>query len=106
MARRRGDRRVLRRCDGALRSDGRSAGGAFTLGLGLLEQVAVIPHHDQWSHDRSRRTFELAGSSFPIVALDEQTAAIRDGEGRWRAGGNGKLQVMLDGHEVALDRLP
>ncbi|HTN78584.1 MAG TPA: Type 1 glutamine amidotransferase-like domain-containing protein [Acidimicrobiales bacterium] len=81
-------------------------GGAFTLGLGLLEQVAVIPHHDQWSHDRSRRTFELAGSSFPIVAVDEQTAAIRDGQGSWRAAGTGNVQVMLDGHEVGLDRLP
>lgn len=81
-------------------------GGAFTLGLGLLEQVAVIPHHDQWSHDRSRRTFELAGSSFPIVAVDEQTAAIRSGDGTWRAAGLGKVQVMLDGHEVGLDRLP
>jgi len=81
-------------------------GGAFTLGLGLLEQVAVIPHHDTWSHDRSRRTFELAGSSFPIVAVDEQTAAIRDSEGRWRAAGNGSVQVMLGGQEVGLDRLP
>ena len=81
-------------------------GGAFTLGLGLLEQVAVIPHHDQWSHDRSRRTFELAGSSFPIVAVDEQTAAIRDGHGSWRTAGSGKVQVMLGGQEVSLDHLP
>ena len=81
-------------------------GGAFTLGLGLLEQVAVIPHHDQWSHDRSRRTFDLAGSSFPIVAVDEQTAAIRGGDGTWRAAGLGKVQVMLDGQEVGLDHLP
>jgi cyanophycinase len=81
-------------------------GGAFTLGLGLLEQVAVIPHHDTWSHDRSRRTFELAGSQFPIVAVDEQSAAIRDGDGTWRAAGNGAVQVMLGGQEVGLDRLP
>ena len=81
-------------------------GGAFTLGLGLLEQVAMIPHHDLWSHDRSRRTFELAGSAFPIVAVDEQTAVIRDGEGRWRVAGNGAVQVMLGGQEVGLDRLP
>ena len=81
-------------------------GGAFTLGLGLLEQVAVIPHHDQWSHDRSRRTFELAGSSFPIIAVDEQTAAIRDGHGSWRTAGSGNVQVMLGGHEVGLNTLP
>ena len=39
-------------------------GGAFTLGLGLLEQVAVIPHHDQWSPIAAAH-LELAGGSFP-----------------------------------------
>ena len=52
-------------------------GGAFTLGLGLIEQLAVVPHHDQWTHDRSRRTFELAGAQFPVVVVDKQTAIIR-----------------------------
>ena len=31
-------------------------GGAFTLGLGLLADLAVIPAHDHWSEDaRSAR---------------------------------------------------
>ena len=79
-------------------------GGAFTLGLGLIEQLAVMPHHDQWSHDRSRRTFELAGSQFPVVVVDKQTAIIRSPDGAWRAAGAGKVQIMLDGVEVGLDR--
>ena len=54
-------------------------GGAFTLGLGLLEQVAVIPHHDQWSHERSRRTFELAG----IVVSDRRGGRADRGD-PWR----------------------
>jgi cyanophycinase len=81
-------------------------GGAFTLGLGLIGQLAVVPHHDQWTHDRSRRTFELAGSQFPVVVVDKQTAIIRSSDGAWRAAGAGKVQIMLDGVEVELDTLP
>jgi cyanophycinase len=81
-------------------------GGAFTLGLGLIEQLAVVPHHDQWTHDRSRRTFELAGSQFPVVVVDKQTAIIRSSDGGWRTAGAGKVQIMLDGVEVGLDALP
>src|SRR5205814_9332869 len=35
-------------------------GGAFTLGLGLLEGVAVVPHHDTWSEEKAQRTQQLA----------------------------------------------
>ena len=35
-------------------------GGALTLGLGLLEQLAVIPHHDTWSEDKAKRTLRIA----------------------------------------------
>jgi len=38
--------------------------------------------------------------------VDEQTAAIRGGDGAWRAAGLGNVQVMLGGQEVGLDRLP
>ena len=89
-----------------MRSDGRPRGGAFTLGLGLIGQLAVVPHHDQWTHDRSRRTFELAGSQFPVVVVDKQTAIIRSPDGGWRTAGAGKVQIMLDGVEVGLDALP
>lgn len=81
-------------------------GGAFTLGLGLIAQLAVVPHHDQWTHDRSRRTFELAGSQFPVVVVDKQTAVIRAPDGTWRSAGAGKVQIVLDGVDVGLDALP
>src|SRR5881409_477990 len=35
-------------------------GGAFTLGLGLVAQVAIIPHHDTWSPEKAHRTIKLA----------------------------------------------
>ena len=36
------------------------AAGALTLGLGLIDQMAVIPHHDTWSEDKAKRTLHIA----------------------------------------------
>ena len=35
-------------------------GGAFTVGLGLLAHLAVIPHHNHWSEEKAHRTLLLA----------------------------------------------
>src|SRR5205814_10039265 len=70
-------------------------GGAFTLGLGLIEQLAVVPHHDTWPPERAYRTMQLAPRGVPIVAIDEQTALIRDEHGAWRVAGAGNVQVVL-----------
>jgi cyanophycinase len=81
-------------------------GGAFTLGLGLVEQVAVIPHHDTWSPERARRTFSLAPRGLAVAGIDEQTALIRSSDGAWRADGKGSVIVWVDGEPAALDALP
>jgi cyanophycinase len=79
-------------------------GGAFTIGLGLLEQFAVLPHHG-WSPEKAHRTFSLAAGGVRIVAIDEQTALIRDADGAWRAAGVGEITVYLDGQPAGLDAL-
>ncbi len=81
-------------------------GGAFTLGLGLLAQVALIPHHDTWSPEKAKRTITLAPAGLPVVAIDEQTALIRSTDGSWSVGGKGKVVVFVDGHEAGLEALP
>jgi cyanophycinase len=81
-------------------------GGAFTLGLGLVAQVAIIPHHDTWSPEKAHRTIKLAPPGLPVVAIDEQTALLRTPDGAWRAEGAGNVVVFLDGREAGLDRLP
>jgi len=65
-------------------------GGAFTLGLGLIGQLAVIPHHDTWSSEKAKRTIELAPPGLPLAALDERTAIILGSDGTWRVEGAGK----------------
>jgi cyanophycinase len=71
-------------------------GGAFTLGLGLVEQLAVIPHHNTWSHDKEHRTLTLAPNGIAIVGIDEQTALIRPPDGAWRSAGVGEVSVWVD----------
>lgn len=79
-------------------------GGAFTIGLGLIDGVTVIPHHDQWSHDRIRRTVQLAPRGIVLAGIDEGSALVRDRGGPWRAAGN--VTIYLDGEHRNLDALP
>ena len=81
-------------------------GGALTLGLGLLEQIAIIPHHDTWSEDKAKRTLRIAPSGLPIVGVDARTALVRDPEGTWHTAGAGSAIVYLDGVEADLSVLP
>ncbi|MDQ3979674.1 MAG: Type 1 glutamine amidotransferase-like domain-containing protein [Actinomycetota bacterium] len=81
-------------------------GGAFTLGLALVAQVAVIPHHDTWSEEKARRTIKLAPPGLPVVAIDEQTALLRHPDGSWSVEGAGRVVVFCNGHESGLEVLP
>ena len=75
-------------------------GGAFTVGLGLVEQVAVIPHYDVWSADQNTRTVRMAPVALPVLGIDERTVAIRRSDGRWSFQGAGRVQVFVAGHPV------
>lgn len=81
-------------------------GGAFTLGLGLVSQLAVIPHADSWSQEKSHRTITLAAPDLPVVAIDERTALLRDPEKGWSVSGVGRARVWLNGEESGLEALP
>jgi len=82
-------------------------GGAFTVGLGLVNAMAVIPHANTWSQEKALRTYGLAPKGVTVVALDEQTAIIRAPErgGTWRAAGVGTAAAYCDGTEIAIDAL-
>jgi cyanophycinase len=81
-------------------------GGAFTLGLGLLEGVAVVPHHDTWSEEKTQRTQQLAPKGLVVAEVDERTALLRDGDGKWTAEGAGTVTIWRDGEELGLEALP
>ena len=81
-------------------------GGAFTVGLGLVSQLAIVPNHHSWSHEKEHRTLELAPPGLPVVGIDERTAVIRAPGGGWRAAGAGEVAVFVDGERAGLDALP
>jgi cyanophycinase len=81
-------------------------GGAFTLGLGLVEQLAVIPHASTWSHEKIGRTLALAASGLPVARIDERTALLRDPDGHWRATGAGTATIFVDHQQRDLSALP
>ncbi|HEX2382456.1 MAG TPA: Type 1 glutamine amidotransferase-like domain-containing protein [Acidimicrobiales bacterium] len=81
-------------------------GGAFTLGLGLVENMTIVPHHDSWSEDKAHRTLQLAPKGLIVVGVDEHTALVRDTDGDWRAGGAGTVTAWRDGTELSLADLP
>jgi cyanophycinase len=80
-------------------------GGAFTLGLGIVSPVTVLPAHETWSPERSRRTRELAPPGVPVVNLDTATAVMRGPHG-WVRAGEGTVRIYCDGVEVDLSSLP
>ena len=81
-------------------------GGAFTVGIGLIAPLAVVPHANTWSDDKLHRTQVLAPKDTPVVGIDERTALIRDADGTWSASGAGSVRVWLGGHPAELDVLP
>lgn len=80
-------------------------GGAFTLGLGMVGGLAVVPHFPGWDDHRVARTLRLATTGLPLVGIEERTALIGEPDGSWHSAGAGKVEVKLDGATVGLDAL-
>ena len=80
-------------------------GGAFTVGLGLLPRLAVVPHHDTWSSEKARRTIHLSPPGVVLLAIDEQTVARRGTGGAWTVSGAGTAVVFKEGRQADLDAL-
>lgn len=81
-------------------------GGAFTLGLGILSGIAVIPAHNHWSEDAAHRTRKMSPKALVLVGIDEGTALIRDPDGSWRTEGTGEVVVFVGGDPSDLSALP
>lgn len=73
-----------------------SRGGAFTVGLGVVSNLAVIPRANTWSHDKIHRTVSLAPAGLAVAEIPEATALIRSPDGLWQSEGVGDVQVYVD----------
>ena len=76
-------------------------GGALTVGLGLIEGVAVISHYgamDEDAHgEKLHRSVALAPEGLPVVGLPERSALIREAPGSWRSAGVAEPSVFVNG---------
>jgi cyanophycinase len=76
-------------------------GGALTLGLGLVERIAVVPHYGDEQDDahgqKLERTVAMAPATLPIVAIPARTALIRDPAGGWSYEGAEPPVVFIGG---------
>jgi cyanophycinase len=85
-------------------------GGALTLGLGVVDNLTVVPHfgdeHDDAHGQKLERTVAMAPAALPVVALPARTALIRDAGRTWRYEGAGTPVVFVGGAQTeGLDAL-
>ena len=81
-------------------------GGALTVGLGMIEHLAVIPHFGDENAEKVHRSVALAAPGLPVVGVPERTALIRDPDGTLAPVGAGTVQVFVNGKPAGLDALP
>ena len=81
-------------------------GGAYTLGLGLIPGLAVIPGHDTWSEDAAHRTLTMSPPALVVAGIDGRTALLRDPDGTWRSEGTGEVVVFRGGVPADLGAIP
>ena len=76
-------------------------GGALTVGLGLVDHLAVVPHFGDTAEDahgeKLHRSVALAPAGLPVVGIPQRTALIRDPDGSWRVEGAAPVTVFVDG---------
>jgi cyanophycinase len=81
-------------------------GGAFTVGLGIMPNLAIIPRSNTWSHEKVHRTVELVPKGIALAAVPEATAIIRGTDGTWSVAGVGEVDVWVAGRPATLADLP
>lgn len=73
-------------------------GGAYTVGLGLVSNLAVFPYHGTAADHMRARSIDLLAPKATLVGVDEQTALIRSTTG-WRVAGAGAV-TLYDGTQA------
>jgi cyanophycinase len=68
-------------------------GGAYTVGLGLVPNLAVFPYHGKAADHMLERSIDLLPASAKLVGIDEETALLRDPDGSWRVAGAGVVTL-------------
>ncbi len=77
-------------------------GGAYTVGLGLVTDLAVFPYHGTAADHLRERSIDLLPSNALLAGIDEETALIREPGGTWRVAGAGTVTIYGGGEVVVV----
>ncbi|MDQ1466996.1 MAG: cyanophycinase [Actinomycetota bacterium] len=85
-------------------------GGAYTVGLGVVSNLAIFPYHGSAADHLRQRSIELLADHAILAGVDEHTALVRPAEGPWRAVGEGAVTLYSEGrvqshHDTEIDNL-
>jgi cyanophycinase len=67
-------------------------GGAYTVGLGVVKNLAVFPYHGSAADHLRERSIDLLPRSAVLAGVDEETALIKGSDG-WSVAGAGTVTV-------------
>lgn len=68
-------------------------GGAYTVGLGVVEGVAVFPYHGSAADHLRERSIDLLPANAVLAGVDEETALLREPGGKWSVAGAGTVTL-------------
>ncbi len=77
-------------------------GGAYTVGLGVVEGLAIFPYHGSAADHLRERSIDLLPETAVLVGIDEETALLRLPGPKWSVEGAGAVTVYSDGHTAEL----
>ena len=81
-------------------------GGAYTVGLGVVSNLAIFPYHGSAADHLRQRSIELLAEHAILAGVDEHTALVRHpSDGQWRAIGAGAVTLYSEGQVAASSRL-
>ncbi|HEX4531368.1 MAG TPA: Type 1 glutamine amidotransferase-like domain-containing protein [Acidimicrobiia bacterium] len=67
-------------------------GGAYTVGLGVVKNLAVFPYHGSAADHLRERSIDLLPRSAVLAGVDEETALIKGADG-WSVAGAGTVTL-------------
>lgn len=73
-------------------------GGAYTVGLGLVPDLAVFPHHTARPDHVWERSLDLLPERATLAGVDDHTAIVRSADGAWEVVGAGTVTLARNGH--------
>jgi cyanophycinase len=68
-------------------------GGAYTVGLAVVPNLAVFPYHGTAADHLRERSIDLLPRTAKLVGIDDATALVRDRDLAWRVAGAGVVTV-------------